>query len=120
MVQNIGTVPVISDVLIAPHHGADNASSTCFSEAVQPTFVIFSAGHRYAHPRQAVAQRYLAHGVQEDHMFRTDRGDDEGDKEWAVGRISGCKDKPGDDDVEILIPAEGEPVVEYREENSGC
>lgn len=48
-----------SDVLIAGHHGADNASSKCFIEAVAPKFVIFSAGHDHEHPRQATAERFL-------------------------------------------------------------
>ena len=47
-------------------------------------------------------------------MFRTDRGDDEGVAEWAEGRIDGHKDKPGDDDVDIMISADGTLTVKYR------
>ena len=48
-----------------------------------------------------------------DKMFRTDRGDDEGLKEWSHARIDGHKDKSGDDDVDVLIRADGEILVEY-------
>lgn len=47
-------------------------------------------------------------------MFRTDLGDDEGEKEWKHGRIAGHKDKAGDDDVDILIRPDGEVLVSYR------
>ncbi len=107
MVLNVATAPLKADVLLAPHHGANNASSTCFIDAVQPQFVIFSAGHNHKHPRAAAAERYVTHGVVEGNMFRTDRGDDEGGKEWAEGRIAGCHDKAGDDDVEILLMGNG-------------
>ncbi|NIQ14291.1 MAG: hypothetical protein GTO02_07775, partial [Candidatus Dadabacteria bacterium] len=63
MVANKDNVSLKSDVIIAPHHGADNGSSKCFIEAVDPTYVIFSAGHRHDHPRAVTAQRYIDHGV---------------------------------------------------------
>ncbi len=44
MVDNAGVITIDSDVLIAPHHGADNGGSTCFIQAVSPEYVIFSAG----------------------------------------------------------------------------
>ncbi len=50
----------------------------------------------------------------------TDRGDDEGGFEWAEGRISGCRDRSGDDDVEIVLPHSGPPQVDYRLASSGC
>jgi len=74
MVNNSDVIPIDSDVLVAPHHGADNASSTAFIQAVSPDYVIFSAGHRYEHPRAVTAQRYLNNGVLLANMFRTDRG----------------------------------------------
>ncbi len=107
-------------VIMAPHHGADNASSTCFIDAVNPSFVVFPAGHAFQHPRKDAAQRYLDHGVPESNMFRTDRGDDEGAEEWDFGRISGCEDKKGDDDVEIVITDDGSVVVDYRQPQVGC
>lgn len=116
----IGRVPLDAEVIIAPHHGADNASSTCFIAAVNPSSVVFPAGHAFQHPRKDAAQRYLDHGVAESNMFRTDRGDDEGSQEWSFGRIAGCQDKKGDDDVEIVIAEDGTVSVDYRQPQSGC
>lgn len=120
MVQNAGAVALQADVLIAPHHGADNGSAKCFIAAVNPRFVIFSAGHQYNHPRDSTAQRYRTHGVALARMFRTDRGDDEGLPEWSHGRVTGCRDGTGDDDVEILLPQTGDVQVAYRSPVSGC
>ncbi len=117
MVENAGVITIDSDVIIAPHHGADNASSTKFIQAVTPKCVIFSAGHRYQHPTTAAAQRYLNNWVLLANMFRTDLGDDErdhGSYEWVYGRVNGHKDEAGDDDVDILIKQNGSIAVEYR------
>jgi len=114
MVDNREVIPIDSDVLIAPHHGADNGSATCFIQAVSPQFVIFSAGHDYEHPRAAAAQRYLTNGVQLQNMFRTDLGDDEGGDEWSHGRVAGQVDPPADDDVDILLSEAGDVAVAYR------
>ncbi|NKB82788.1 MAG: MBL fold metallo-hydrolase [Nitrospirales bacterium] len=119
MVQNSADVPLQADVLIAPHHGGNNGSSTCFIRAVNPTFVIFSAGHRYHHPSHEAAQRYLDHGLPVSHLFRTDRGDDEGGAEWSHGRVAGCRDARGDDDVEILLRSTLPPVVQYQRPSTG-
>lgn len=116
MVDNADAVNLDSDVIVAPHHGADNGSSKAFINAVSPEYVIFSAGHKFDHPRKSAAERYLAAGVSLQKMLRTDREDDEsdkGDKEWAAGRKSGEKDKPGDDDVEVRISATGQLTVKY-------
>lgn len=117
MTENASVIPIDSDVLIAPHHGADNASSTAFIQAVSPQYVIFSAGHRYEHPRAVTAQRYLANGVCLQNMFRTDRGDDErdhGPREWDHGRVNGHHDPTGDDDIDILVRSDGSITVQYR------
>jgi competence protein ComEC len=114
MVESAHVIPINSDVLVAPHHGADNGSSTAFIQAVDPEWVIFPAGHDHEHPREATAQRYLAHGVSLNNIFRTDLGDDEGGTEWDHGRINGNTDPAGDDDVDILIRSTGEIIVEYR------
>lgn len=123
MVQNADSIPLESDLIIAPHHGGNNGSSTCFIEAVDPTFVVFSAGHEYDHPSSGAASRYIAHGVGVGNMFRTDLGDDESadtDFEWDGGRIAGCSDGRGDDDVEIVLRANGTLGIAYRQPNSGC
>jgi hypothetical protein len=113
-------VPLDAQVIIATHHGDDNASSTCLINAVNPSFVVFPAGRAFQHPRRDAVQRYLDHGVAESSMFRTDREDDEGPEEWDFGRIAGCQDKKGDDDVEIVIAEDGTVVVDYRLLQSGC
>ena len=105
VVDNAAQVPIESDVLIAPHHGANNASSDCFIDEVDPEYVIFSAGHAHHHPREKTAQRYIDNGVSVSNMFRTDLGDNEGDTEWSHGAAGG--DGPGDDHVEIIINQAG-------------
>jgi len=118
MIENSPVITIDSDVLIAPHHGADNASSSDFIKEVSPTWVIFSAGHDFGHPRKSTAERFLNQGVVIHRIFRTDLGDDEtgseGQKEWKHNSISGHVDKKGDDDVDILIRPSGEIIVEYR------
>jgi competence protein ComEC len=114
MVDNSKFIIIDSDVIIAPNHGGDNASSTKFVNAVSPDFVIFSAGHKFKYPWASVVERYINSGVALNNIFRTDLEDDEGGAEWDFGRISGHKDKAGDDDVDILISPDGEIVVEYR------
>ena len=114
MVARAATVPLGSNVLIAPHHGADNGSANCFIAAVKPDYVVFSAGHKFQHPRTVTAERYLAHGVEPDHIFRTDLGDDEGGAEWAYGRVTGTVHRRGEKDVEITLPSTGNVTVRYR------
>ncbi len=113
MLDNADVITIDSDVIIAPHHGADNASSNLFIQQVSPQYVIFSAGHRHRHPRSKAAKRYIGNGVSINKMFRTDLGDDEGADEWAHGREDGHKDKAGDDDIDILIRLDGTIEVEY-------
>lgn len=119
MVDNKDVIPIDSDVLVAPHHGADNASSTRFIQAVSPQYVIFSAGHRFEHPRAIAAQRYLDNGITIQNIFRTDLGDDESspdepDREWSHGRQQGHHDPAGDDDVDVIIGSNGSITVQYR------
>ena len=112
MVDNNSNVSINCDVIVAPHHGADNGSSTAFIQATSPTFVIFSAGTLFKHPRASSAKRYLDNGVAVERMFRTDRGDIQRNGEWTVG--TGQGDKAGDDDVDVLIRNSGQIVVDYR------
>jgi glyoxylase-like metal-dependent hydrolase (beta-lactamase superfamily II) len=113
MVQSAGTIPIDCDVLVAPHHGADNASSPAFIRAASPEYVIFSAGHMHDHPQQVAVDRYRAAGVKVSKMFRTDLGDDEGPEEWSRGRIPGGVDRRGDDDVLVTISSAGRIKVRY-------
>jgi competence protein ComEC len=113
--DNDATYSIQSDVIIASHHGANNGSSERFVDLVNPTWVVFSAGHQYQHPTESAAERFMVQGVSADRMLRTDRGDDEdGGFEWKVGSIPGEVDPPGDDDVDIQIRPNGELIVEYR------
>ena len=47
-------------VLIAPHHGSKTSSTLDFIKAVQPDYVIISAGYRnqFGHPHPDVLKRY--------------------------------------------------------------
>jgi hypothetical protein len=102
-----------SDILVAPHHGADNANSLAFIRKVSPDYVIFSAGHSvYDHPRKSTAMRYL-NFVSTERILRTDRGDDDGPDEWDYLRIPGCVDIYGDDNIEIVISSDGNYSVKY-------
>jgi competence protein ComEC len=107
-------VPIKAIVLVAGHHGANNANSTPFIREVDPQYVIFSAGHKYSHPRKTTAQRFMDAGIQRDNMFRTDRGDDEGTKEWSCGRETVATDAAGDDDVDVTISTTDVLKMKYR------
>ena len=75
------------------------------------------------HPSNGAAQRYRTHGVPVGRILRTDRGDDEGGVEWTHGRVAGCKDVTGDDDVELVIrdlAFYGWVEVAYRQSSDGC
>lgn len=114
-----GSVSVDADVLLAPHHGADDASSTEFIEAVDPSWVVVSAGRRHHHPRASAVRRYVeGAGIDPDSLFRTDRGDDEGGGEWE-GVVPSCGDERGDDGVRIRLSEEGVEVG-YREPVDPC
>lgn len=116
MIEQEAVRPLLdADVLVAPHHGADNASCAQFIRAVSPQFVVFSAGSRHFHPRATTAQRYLDAGIKRANIFRTDRHDDEGEHEWNYLRLEGCTDPAGDDDVEIRFARGSETIdVQYR------
>lgn len=110
-----------SDVLFLPHHGANNASSKCFIEAVSPSYMIISAGHKYSHPRSSTLNRSLnALGIPKENVLRTDRGDDEGRLEWGYLRIPGCKDVAGDDNIVTFIKPSGELLVSYENQDNSC
>jgi hypothetical protein len=97
------------------------AVATCFIQAINPQFVIFASGHDHQHPTKAAADRFLAHGIDVERLFRTDFGDDEsGVFEWKVGSIPGCSDPAGDDDVEIVLRGDGTVEVDYLRPAKGC
>ncbi|MFA5679288.1 MAG: DNA internalization-related competence protein ComEC/Rec2 [Pseudomonas sp.] len=49
-----------ADLLLAPHHGSRSSSSYAFIRAVDPRWVVFSAGRhsQYGHPHPQVVERY--------------------------------------------------------------
>ncbi len=55
-----------AQVLLAPHHGSRSSSSYAFIRAVDPRWVVFSAGHnnRYNHPHPQIVDRYRELGVE--------------------------------------------------------
>lgn len=60
-------------VLKAPHHGSKTGSTKKFVEAVQPQFVLISAGekNKFGHPHKKTIERYLASGVAPEDIFCT-------------------------------------------------
>lgn len=105
-----------ADVLIAGHHGAENASAHCFLNAVRPRHVILSAGDQHGHPRAAAVARMLANGVDRRNIFRTDRGSavlQPG--EWPQEAGLDCGDKASiEDDVVITVLGGSHPRVAYH------
>jgi beta-lactamase superfamily II metal-dependent hydrolase len=124
LVENNAQRSLRADILQAPHHGADNASSSPFIAAVQPEWVIFSSGTAHGHPKFKTFKRYEDAGVPVDHMFRTDRGDRRHDDEWFGEWNASCEDHHGDDGISILIrKAGGEITVDQdpvENANLGC
>lgn len=119
-IMTAGAVPIASDVLVGQHHGGDNGTSNCFIRAVKPKWVVFSAGRGHGHPAQSVADRLIANGVNPDNMLRTDRADGT-EAQWVYGTVAGCRDEPGDDDVEIRLFGDGSsPQVQYRKLEVQC
>ena len=108
-------VPLASDVLVASHHGADDASSAAFIGAVDPTWVVFSAGGGHGHPRQTTADRFIAAGVAPWRLLRTDADaspDAWEDKEWRRDDWPPRPNAGGD--VDIAISDDGHVFVRYR------
>lgn len=110
-----------SDVILAAHHGARNASCPDFIEAVSPEYVIFSAGDTHKHPHKLTATNYLNHGVALSKILRTDIGktpedadDNSCNDEWVganKGRID--DDVSFDDHIRIQITERGKLNVGY-------
>ena len=112
LIDNSSTRPIASDVLIVPHHGSDDASSTEFIQAVAAQWVVFPAGHAHNHPKTTTAERYLDLGYDVSCLLRTDLGDNEGGSEWDHGG-TGNRDGVGDDSVEIIVANNGDITVGY-------
>lgn len=121
MVENVRRAPLKSDVIVAAHHGGDNASSNRFIREVKPRKVIFSAQSSHEHPTKSCAERYIALGLSKDFdIFRTDVGDHEGGYEWSYwpAALGITEDKLGRDDVDVKIGSDGTLSVGYRHSDS--
>lgn len=59
-----------ADVLKAPHHGSETASTTAFLDKVRPRFVVVSASTNHHLPRPSVVTRYNSTGAI---VLRTDQ-----------------------------------------------
>ena len=118
LIDNSQNRPISSNIMFAPHHGGNDASSSDFIREVAPQWVIFSAGHDHEHPRQETADRYLRLGYSPECLLRTDMGDNEDPgKEWDYGR-STQRDSSGDDNITIELPSSGKkPIVSYEGAN---
>ena len=67
LINTIGRQVLKSDILMAAHHGSNTSSSSAFIKAVDPRWVVFSAGYknRWHFPTSKVSKRYQAHGVKQ-------------------------------------------------------
>jgi beta-lactamase superfamily II metal-dependent hydrolase len=90
-----GDLPLDSTVLKVAHHGAKQATSLRFLQAVTPQIAVISVGtgNRFGHPSEEVLQRLGAAGVQ---VWRTDECGDvevvtDGERVWVrSGRLGSC------------------------------
>ena len=57
---------LMSNIILAPHHGSKTSSSIAFIEQVKPQFVVFSQGwlNRWGFPHPQVVERYRIAGSQ--------------------------------------------------------
>lgn len=130
MLDSISPDLLKSNVLVAPHHGAENGSSIEFIKAVKPEYVVFPAGHHgtYKHPRLSTANRFikdygLSISKEDNHIFRTDRGDFESGgandftKHWNNDTNANDGDIAGDDHIRIVFPLNGAIQIDYTIQN---
>lgn len=79
-----------STVLQAPHHGSNGSNSLPFINAVDPEWVVITAGHKYNHPTPEALRRFNSAGIINSHILRTDEGD-------STPETQSVKDPRGDD-----------------------
>ncbi|MES2636150.1 MAG: DNA internalization-related competence protein ComEC/Rec2 [Pseudomonadota bacterium] len=62
---------LISDVIIAPHHGSKTSSTFDFVQAVNAKHAVFTVGYlnRFKHPKTEIEKRYLNSGAK---IYRSD------------------------------------------------
>jgi len=91
-----------ADVLKAGHHAGVGTNTQPLLDAVDPTYVVVSAGRRDGLPNLDTIDRLLAQ-VGAEGLFRTDRGDELKDRDTA----------PGDDHLLLRITPAGELSLCY-------
>lgn len=64
LAKSYGT-ELAAEVLVAPHQGRRNRSTSAFLDAVQPRYILFATGYRnrYGYPRTDTVARYQATGA---------------------------------------------------------
>lgn len=72
LAQQTNPAALVSDILIAPHHGSKTSSTSALLNYVRPAFVLVSAGkgNSYGHPHPQITRSYWAHGS---HWYNTGR-----------------------------------------------
>lgn len=85
-------INISSTVLQAPHHGSNGSNSLRFLQAVNPDWVVITAGHQYDHPSEDSLRRMGVAGIAADHILRTDEGD-------STPEVSGDRDVRADDNL---------------------
>jgi competence protein ComEC len=60
IVLNAEKSSLASDIILAPHHGSNSSSSSCFINTVSPQYVIPQAEYKHGHPAISAKDRYLA------------------------------------------------------------
>lgn len=127
MVANAANVPIDSDVVVT-----ETRLTRCFVREVTPGHVIFSRqsdGPTGADRLQGTIQTLRQEGVPTAGILRTDRnisprppmmGVDAEGRAIAGTAPPRCRDRAGDDDVEIWLPDDGPVRVAYSNDNAGC
>ncbi|MEY8199681.1 MAG: MBL fold metallo-hydrolase [Colwellia sp.] len=114
LIEKYNKAELTSDVLIAAHHGSDDANSLEFIKKTNPTWVVFPSGRRYGHPKHTTVNRFLSLGYKKECLLRTDLGDNEEKGEWPYHSDKLGGDTIGDDSIGIIIKDSGEMIVRYE------
>ncbi|MCH7702576.1 MAG: MBL fold metallo-hydrolase [Planctomycetes bacterium] len=91
-----------STVLQAPHHGSNGSCSLPFIKAVDPDWVVITAGHQHNLPHPATLERIGRAGVAESRILRTDEGD-------STPENTSVKDPTGDDSY--IFETDGDTIT---------
>jgi hypothetical protein len=75
-----------ADVLKAPHHGSETASTQAFVNAVDPKYVIISASTKHHSPKDTVVDRYKS---AERVILRTDANRENNKDHIICGKTEG-------------------------------